>query len=194
VTETTTETTAETDRVAEKRLAVAGLVMRGDLPTGLGFKGFSPPGAPSRCFAAAARKLRPVGSATGRQFVGNRSRSLVTSLAWSFADEDTASQALAAVGDASAVACFGKATARGTTTAVKYLGATQLDFPAVGDETAAHRAEFRLQGTTLIADYVFVRTGRVLTAAAFQNTDGPPKESTTQAALEQVVERVRDAG
>ena len=45
----------------------------------------------------------------------------------------------------------------------------------------------------MVADYVFVRTGRVLTAAGFQSTGGAPKESTTKAVLDRVVARVRDA-
>ena len=199
VTETVTETTPTTtadeppppDPVADKRLARDALVKRSDLPDG-GFKGLSPPGDPSRCFTSPARKLRPYSSAEGRQYVGNRSRSLAASLAWVFPDDKTASDALEAVSASSAVDCFAKASARGQLL-TKFLGATSLDYPEVGDETTASRAEFSLQGTRVYADYVFVRTGRVLTAAGFANTGSPPKTSTTQAVLEHVVERVRGA-
>ena len=115
------------------------------------------------------------------------------SLAWSFADKDGAEQALEAVATSAAVDCFGKETARGEAPAVKYLGASTLDFPTVGDETVAYRGDFKLEGSSVVADYVFVRTGRVLTAAAFQSTGGAPKESTTKAVLDRVVARVRDA-
>ncbi len=196
VTETTPTTTAEElpppDPVADKRLARDALVQRRDLPDGA-FKGLSPPGDPSRCFTAPARKLRPYSSADGRLYVGNRSRSVASSLAWVFPDGKSASDALEAIGAASAVECFAKASARGARPATKFLGATPLDYPKVGSETSASRAEFSLQGTRVYADYVFVRTGRVLTAAAFGNVGSPPKTSTTQAVLEQVVGRVRDA-
>jgi hypothetical protein len=200
VTETVTEaaptTTAEEppppDPVADKRLARDALVKRGDLPDG-GFKGLSPPGDPSRCFTAPARKLRPYSSAEGRQYVGNRTRSVAASLAWVFPDEDAASDALNLVSEPAAVDCFAKASARGTPL-TKFLGATELEsYPEVSDEVAASRAEFSLQGTRGYADYVFVRTGRVLTAAGFANIGSPPKTSTTQAVLEHVVERVRGA-
>lgn len=196
VTETTPTTTAEElpppDPVADKRLARDALVKRTDLPDA-GFKGLSPPGDPSRCFTGPARKLRPYSSADGRLYVGNRSRSVASSLAWVFPDGKSASDALEAIGAASAVECFAKASARGARPATKFLGATPLDYPKVGSEASASRAEFSLQGTRVYADYVFVRTGRVLTAAAFGNVGSPPKTSTTQAVLEQVVGRVRDA-
>jgi hypothetical protein len=196
VTETAPTTTAEEppppDAVADKRLARDALVQRKDLPDG-GFKGLSPPGDPSRCFTSPARKLRPYSSAEGRQYVGNRSRSVAASLAWVFADKSTAADALAAVSDSSAVECFAKANARGLRGLARFVGATKLDYPKVGDQTRASRAEFSLQGARAYADYLFVRTGRVLTVAAFGNTGSPAKETTTQAVLEQVVERVRDA-
>ena len=196
VTETAPTTTADEppppDPVADKRLARDALIKRSDLPDG-GFKGLSPPGDPSRCFTSPARKMRPYSSAEGRQYVGNRSRSLAGSLAWVFPDDEAASDALNLVSAASAVDCFAKASARGTPL-TKFLGATELDsYPEVSDEVAASRAEFSLQGTRIYADYVFVRTGRVLTAAGFANTGSPPKPSTTQAVLEHVVERVRAA-
>ena len=189
---TTEEAAPAADPVADRRLARDGRVARGDLPSGLGFKGITLPGAPSRCFIEPVRKLDPAGSASGRQFIGNRSRSVVSSLAWSFPDEDAASEALAAVATVEAIDCFGKQNARGSAPTLKYLGADTLDFPTVGDETVAYRGDYKLEGDTAVGDYIFVRTGRVLTAAAFQNAGGAPKQSTVKAVLERVVARIRD--
>lgn len=189
----TTEAAPAADPVADRRLARDGLVTRGDLPSGLGFKGVTPPGAPTRCFTAPVRKLDPAGSANGRLFIGNRSRSVVSSLAWSFADADAAAEALAAVATIEAIDCFGKQNARGAAPTLKYLGADTIDFPTVGDETVAFRGDYRLEGDTAVGDYVFVRTGRVLTGVAFQNAGGAPKQSTVKAVLERVVARVRDS-
>ena len=142
----TTEAAPAADPVADRRLARDGLVTRGDLPSGLGFKGITLPGASSRCFATPVRKLGPAGTASGRQFIGNRSRSVVSSLAWSFPDEDAASEALAAVATVEAIDCFGKQNARGSAPTLKYLGADTLDFPTVGDETVAYRGDYRAGG------------------------------------------------
>jgi hypothetical protein len=168
-------------------------VARSDLPSGLGFKGVTPPGEPSRCFTAPVRKLNPAGTADGRLFIGNRSRTLVSSLAWSFADDDAASEALAAVATIEAVDCFGKQNARGSAPTLKYLSADKLDFPTVGDETVAYRGDYRVEGDPAVGDYIFVRTGRVLTAVGFQSLGGAPKQSTVKAVLERVVARVRDS-
>ena len=189
----TTEAAPPADPVADRRLARDGLVQRSDLPSGLAFKGITPPGSPSRCFTAPVRKLNPAGTVSGRWFIGNRSRSLVSSLAWSFADADAASEALAAVATTEAIDCFGKQNARGSAPMLKYLSADTLDFPTVGDETIAYRGDYRLQGQTAIGDYVFFRTGRVLTAVGFQNLGGAPKQSTVKAVLERVAARVRDS-
>ena len=110
----TTEAAPAPDPLADRRPARAGLVTRGDLPSGLGFKGITLPTSPSRCFTAPVRKVDPAGSVSGRQFVGNRSQSVVSSLAWSFPDSDAASEALAAVATTEAIDCFGKQTARGS--------------------------------------------------------------------------------
>ena len=190
---TTTEAAPPADPVAERRLARAGLVQRSDLPSGLGFKGITPPGSPSRCFTAPVRKLDPAGTVTGRWFVGNRSQSLVSSLAWTFPDGDAASEALAAVATIEAIDCFGKQNARRSTPTLKYLSADELDFPTVGDETVAYRADYTVERESAVGDYVFVRTGRVLTAVGFQSLGGAPKQSTVKAVLERVVARVRDS-
>ena len=144
--------------------------------------------SPRRC----GRSIRSAASAAGSSSATAAS-SVVSSLAWSFPDSDAASEALAAVATIEAIDCFGKQTARGSAPKVKYLGADTLDFPTVGDETVAFRGDYRLEGDSAPGDYIFVRTGRVLTGAVFQNFGSAPKQSTVKAVLERVVARVRDA-
>ena len=141
----------------------------------------------SRC----GRSTRPGAPAAGSS---SATAAAASSPRWRGASRtrNAASEALAAVATVEAIDCFGKQNARGSAPTLKYLGADTLDFPTVGDETVAYRGDYKLEGDTAVGDYIFVRTGRVLTAAAFQNAGGAPKQSTVKAVLERVVARIRD--
>ena len=97
------------------------------------------------------------------------------SLAWSFADEDGAKQALEDVATTAAVDCFGKETAHGGPGGQVPGARRRSTSRPSATRPSRTAADLKLEGSSVVADYVFVRTGRVLTAAGFQSTGGAPR-------------------
>ncbi len=159
---------APLDEATMERLAIDGRLTPSDVPDGAGLQIYGSDIGDPACVADAL-KVFGAEAAPGRLLTSNPAGPgrQYPSWAWSFVDRAAASQALRAVATKAEIGCFSRTNAKSGDVRIEYLRIQPIgDLPPIADEAAIFRVSEKVAGSKRgVADYVFIRTGPVLSMA-----------------------------